>query len=534
MPISRRGLLAAGAAAALAGCTTPPGAGPGPSSPPPTGVPTGPPTAAPAPETHPADQIPQGGLLRLAVAALPTQWNPWRPDADAAAFAVLQGPLSGAAFLVDAAGTPRPNPDYLLAATASGTPTVATLRLNPRATWDDGAPITASDWVATHAAARAGRGPEAMRTPWAAVASVRQGADSHEVIVAYTAAVADWTRPLAAGPARAASVAAGLPGAASFQPAWFSGPYVPTHADARQGVLTLERNPRWWGTHPRLDAVFVRAIAPDALPAAFAAGEFDLFTAPAADPTLAVARKATDLAAAVADSTTGRALRLSASGPLADADVRRAVVRAIDRAALVASLDWVYGAAPTPWANPLLLPAQAGYVDVTSASGLATDAEAAARGLDGAGWLLTDGRRRRGGEPLVLTFAVAGDDPRAAAEAAAVASGLAGVGVEVRLVNSGADLTPIDVPAERYPFADAAARLAPFPGLAAMSARLAATTDPQARADLAATAAAVELQQALTVPLYVEPVAVLTRNRLANLRAAGFASTDWPSVGFLP
>ena len=36
------------------------------------------------------------------------------------------------------------------------------------------------------------------------------------------------------------------------------------------------------------------------------------------------------------------------------------------------------------------------------------------------------------------------------------------------------------------------------------------------------------------MPLYVEPVAVLTRNRLANLRAAGFASTDWPSVGFLP
>ena len=266
------GLAAGVLLAALAGCAGPsaPGSSPSAQTPAPT-------SAAPADVNSRApESLAQGGIVRLPLAAIPTQWNPLAANATADTAAV-QGPLSAPAFLIDASGTARPNPDVLVSATASGTPTVATLRLSPLAVWGDGTAITAADWVATWTAVGRGDARFAARAlpGWDRVAGVKQGADDHEVVVTYTGVVPDWTQPLVAGPARAASVAdpATFASWPTYRADWFAGPYVVTHADSANGLLTLEPNPRWWGARPRLgktpysDAARLPVPDPDHAPA---------------------------------------------------------------------------------------------------------------------------------------------------------------------------------------------------------------------------------------------------------------------------
>lgn len=533
LDLSRRGPRAGAAIAGLvlallAGCT--------PAAPPTTPAPT------PAPaqigvNSKPADQLVQAGSVRLPISALPTQWNPWQADGGGADALAVRGPLSAPAFVRNASGTAAPNPDFLTAATASGSPTVATLTLNPQAVWGDGSPITAADWVATWRALSGADKRYQVRPGlgWERVAEVKQGATDHDVIVTFTGPDPDWTEPLAAGPARAASVsdpAVFNTGWTEFRAEWFAGPYTVAHVDKPQGLITLTPNPRWWGGRPRLGSVFFRVIGSDALAAAFAAGEFDLYATDPEDQRQAIARRAPDSVVRAGDGTVGRALRLSTDGVLADLHLRQALVRAIDREKLARGLAGPLTKAPTVWSNHLLLPQQAGYVDEAAVTGLGFDATAAAEALTSAGYPLVGGQRRHGGVPLVLSITADPRDTVATAEADSITADLATLGIAVHPVATGGDLTAVDVPIPAYPLRGVAARVQAFPGLAAWASRLDTTVDPAARATEASAVASQTWSDAHTLPLYVTPELVITRTKLANLGATGYATPDWSAVGW--
>jgi len=527
----RRAVVAAslGAALALSACTVPgtPQQSPAVTTPVPAGGVNG----------RAADQLAEGGLLRLAISAAPTQWNPFSTAGGTTSADVLRGPLSGQAFLFDASGTPRPNPDYLVSATASGSPTVVTLRLNPLAVWGDGVAITAADWVATFKAYRAAQERHTARSlaGWERVAGVRQGADDHEVVVTFTGDVPDWTEPLVELPARASSVADAATfdhGWSDYRADWFAGPYVVAHVDQVQQLWTLEPNPRWWGTTPRLDRIFVRIVSPDALASTVAAGEFDLYSPGREDALLALARTAPDSAVRTAPGTSGRSLTLSLEGPLADRKLCQAIVRGIDRAKLARAALRSAEPNPTLWSNHLMLPQQAGYLDASTATGLDYDARAAAQALTDAGWPLVGGVRTGASGALTLTVGVRTGDARAEAEASSIAADLTALGITVRTVSSGADLTPVSVAVPRYPLRGVAGRFASVPGLAELVVGMDSNLDASARLGQATQAARLLWQDARTLPLYVEPDVVVVRTRLANLGASGYASTTWADVGF--
>jgi len=534
------GLAAGVLVAALTGCVSPAAPGSSPSAP--TAQPT---STAPAPapadvNSRAPEGLAKGGLVRLPIAAIPTQWNPWAVDGAGADATTVRGPLSSPAFLVDAAGTARPNPDLLVSATASGTPTVATLRLNPLAVWGDGAAITAADWVATWTAV--GRGDTrfaARKVPgWDRVAGVRQGADDHEVVITYTGVVPDWTQPLLAGPARAASVAdpATFATWTTYRADWFAGPYVITYIDSANGLLTLEPNPRWWGTRPRLDEVFIRAVAPESLATTVAAGEFDLYSPGLSADRLARARSAPGTVVRVTPGTAGRELVFSLTGSLADVRLRQAIVRGIDRVALARAAVGGLTASPTVWSDHLLLPQQPGYLDAAEATGLTHDEPAAAQALFAAGYPLAGSVRTagQGGPPLALTYEVPDGDARAAAEAASVTQDLARLGIEVKTVASGGDIRATDVDVSAYPLLGVEARFGGVPGLADLVAGMDAAGDASVRQVQATQAARLLWQDARTLPLYVEPDVAVARSKLANAGANGFATTDWAVVGYTP
>lgn len=527
--LGRRALIAAAAGtfgAAVSGCTP---------TPPPNPISTPGGTTTPAP---PAARVAQGGIVRLPVTGLPTQWNRWTPEGGSADALIARAPLTAPAFTFDDGGTAHANPDLIAGATVSdaGRRTVVTLTLNPDAVWGDGSPITAADWVATfHALGGTGdRFAIADRRGWDRVADVHAGDDPHTVIVGYAAREPDWTQPLVFGPLRAESVAdpeTFLRGWSTYRPEWFAGPFVVAHTDRTRGVLTLQASPHWWGQPPALETVFVRAVAAPALPGAVAAGEFDVY-APGSAELLAKARTAPDTAVRSVPGTGGRLLQLVTTGVLADTALRQAITRAIDRTRLANSALGTVGNSVTAWSNRLLLPQQVGYVDVAAATGLTYDPAAAAKDLLAAGYPLVDQVRQAHGAPLRLTYTVPPRDTRAAAEAASVTADLAVLGITVQTVSAGGDLTGVDEAISQYPLRGLAARVGAVPGVAEALAGIETQTDAGLRLGQATKAARMLWQDARGVPLYVLPETWVVRTRLTGVGPAGFATIDWASAGY--
>ncbi|MFV0452769.1 MAG: ABC transporter substrate-binding protein [Propioniciclava sp.] len=478
----------------------------------------------------------QGGVARMRLAALPTEWNPLHPDAAADEIGDLTGPLSAPAFVTDAAGRAAPNPDLILdTAVVTETDTVARLTLNPDARWGDGEPVTADDWVATW---RAKTGQIAGIAPtdvagWDRVSSVAAGDDATTVVVTYDGPDPAWPEPLLDGPLRAASVVdAEAFSWDVFDPANFAGPYTVAHVDPLQGVITLDPNPTWWGDDPLLDQVIFRTLPDEAAPVAFRNNELDLLAAGVSpdvaerlegDPTASLRR---------APAPEGRLLTLDTSGLLADRDLRAAVLMAIDRRSVTDADDAGIGASPEVWSDPLLLPNQPGYADQARATGLTYAPDRAERTLEEAGWHRNaDDLRVRNGEVLTLTFAVDGS-LWSRRELRSVTADLAAVGIRVREESGAADLTPTMRRASVFPLAHLPQVAWTDTELTDYATRISDEMDPIRRADQANQLSRLLWQRVDSVLLFQPSELVAVRTGLANVGSGGFASTVWEDVGW--
>lgn len=516
--------------ALLAGCTGTPQ--PTPSSP------TVPSDARTDTNATPRDALLDGGGLRLALTALPTQWNPWHPDAAAPGPLLVLDPLRGQQIRFDAAGNPTPNPDFITSADVRHDErTTVSLTLNPNAVWADGAPITAIDWMAAFAALN-GSTP-AFRTiddhGWRQVETVRQGDTGFDVEVVFRGVVPDWSRPLAAGPARAESVsdpATFNEGWTDYRAGWFCGPFVVTHTDVPQGLLTLERNPLWWGETARLERIVFRTIQPEAEAAAFQHNELDRFEVGLSADRAQQARAAGDTTLRTAPGTSGRVLLLNTSGFLADPAVRQVVVRSLDRRAIAQAVVAAIGVEPVAWSNPVFLTNHPGYTDQARSTDVDFDPARAAADLERAGWRLEGGRRVRDGQVLTLTFTLPPEDTLAAREYARVALDLAALGIATSPATGAADLTPTTVTLDAYPLTRAQGVHGGNPDVAEIVARIASETDPIRRADQGTQLGRALWLEATALPLYQVPQAIAVKSTLGNLGAHGFASVIWEDVGW--
>ena len=168
---------------------------------------------------------------------------------------------------------------------------------------------------------------------WDRVTDVRAGASAYEVVVTYAGVDPDWAQPLVPGPLRASTVASADAFAwASHRDAHYAAPFLVAHVDQAQGLVTLERNPLWWGDRPKLDTIMFRTVQAEAVAAAFQHNELDVWETGTSVDRLQQSRAAADTTLRTAPGTHGRSLLVSRAGLLADAALRRAVLMAIDRA----------------------------------------------------------------------------------------------------------------------------------------------------------------------------------------------------------
>ena len=203
------------------------------------------------------ESVKAGGRLRLAVTAMPGNFNPEQADGAGATTNQVLRPTTGGPVRITTDGGWRVDPDYARSVDVlDRRPLTVRVRLNPDAVWQDGTPITTKDMVAFHSA-MSGEvdGLEVVSTDgYDDVDSIERG-DRFEYTVTFGTPRSDWPRYIYPRlPADVSSKPKSFNNAFRKKAIPSNGPFVVTSIDAKTGTITEKRNPRWWGRKPQARA----------------------------------------------------------------------------------------------------------------------------------------------------------------------------------------------------------------------------------------------------------------------------------------
>ena len=502
--------------------------------------------------------VAQGGTLRLGTSGIPDNFNPQHPDAVNTDAARILAPTVGGAIRITAAGGWQVDRDYAESVEVADTnPLKVEVRLNPRAVWQDGSPITAADMAAFWKAQNGSNADYEVASTegYDDIASVEQGESTFDYTVTFKRPNAEW--PLYVYPRLPAKVSSS---AKAFNTGFrdrtipSNGPFVVSSIDARKGTIVEKPNPRWWGKKPKLAQVTFQAAEADLLTKAFAADELDAVELEAG--TYRAATKAKDASIQHAAGIEWSQVTLNAGrGPLRDPAVRRAVARAVNRDGIAKQAAAALGAPASPVGSVILVPGQQGYVD--SSAKIAHDPGEADALLTKAGWKKgSDGIRVRQGKQLTLSMPVPSDTPANSRRAALIAEDLKKAGIAVKIRNVPADtffsqfIIPLDFDivtfvrrGSPFPIGDAESMFYPvdspqnYTGVSEARfgkswAAASGTLDDKARFKRVAQLDEAVFDNPTIVPLAMTPIAVAVRKSLVNYGAAQFEQPDWTAVGF--
>ncbi len=501
------------------------------------------------------ESVKAGGRLRLAVTAMPGNFNPEQADGAGTTTNQVLRPTTGGPVRITTDGGWRVDPDYARSVDVlDRRPLTVRVRLNPDAVWQDGTPITTKDMVAFHSA-MSGEvdGLEVVSTDgYDDVDSIERG-DRFEYTVTFGTPRSDWPRYIYPRlPADVSSKPKSFNNAFRKKAIPSNGPFVVTSIDAKTGTITEKRNPRWWGRKPRLEQVVWRIADPAVQAKAFAAGELDAVSLD--DSTFEEADDSGTVQAAGGAEWSHLTLN-GGRGPLEDVNVRRAVAAAIDRKALATAAGRKVGVPGRTAGSVVLVPGQRGYRDVAGTE--LTSGQREARGLlEKAGYAQKDGKAVRNGKALTLKLPVPSDTPRSEARVRAIAGDLEAVGITVKTPTIKAarffrdtvlpldfDLVTFTWPASPFPVETAAQRFRPidspqnYTGVASkkLDGRwddATTTLDDDERAGIIHDLDARLVRQAVVIPLAVLPEVVEVKDGLVNFGAATFEQPDFTTVGF--
>jgi len=528
-------------------------------------------TTAGGPDVNPVgrDRLPDGGTLRWPLVATPPNFNTGELDGTSADTANVVGALLPSLFRFDSAARPTPNPDYLDSAdlTARDPRQIVTYRINRRAVWDDGTPITEADFEAQWKAL-SGSNPAyriASSSGYEQIDSVARGADDRQVVVTFRRPYADWKAlfsPLY--PATTDNDPAVFNEGWKARPLASAGPFMFDSADQTAKTITLVRNPRWWGNRAKLDRIIFRVVDPAGQVDALLNNETDVLDIAADVNRLKRVEAAAGVTVHRAAGPDFRSITINGlSETLRDVDVRRAVGLAIDRTAIAKVLVGPLGVEAKALQNHIFVAGQRGYRD--NAGQLSSpDVGRAGRLLDGAGWKLEGDVRQKAGRPLALRFVI----PTGVASSSQVAElvrsmlGAAGVRVDVvpvppqeffkvYILPGNFDLTVFSFIGKPFPISsNQASYVSPKPGkdgtldihqnfarignpqIDALFDRATGEFDEQKAVDLANQIDTAIWDEVHSLTLYQRPDIVATRSQLANFGASGFASLVYEDVGF--
>ena len=380
----------------------------------------------------------QGGNIRLAISAMPENFNTLHIDGNSADTASLLRPTMPRAFVISPDGSMTVNTDYFTSVELTQTdPQVVTYTINPKATWSDGTPITWED-IAAQINATSGKDEAfAIASPNGSdrVASVTRGADDRQAVMTFAQHYPEW-RGMFAGNTML------LPKSVTANPDVFNkgqldnpgpsaGPFMVSNVDRTAQRITLSRNPNWWGTPPLLDSFTYLVLDDAARIPALQNNTIDA-TGIASLDELTIAQRTEGISIRRAPGPSWYHLTFNGApgSILADKALRQAVAKGIDRQAIANVTQRGLVDSPTPLGNHIFVAGQEGYQDNSAV--VAYNPEKAKAELDALGWKLNGEVREKDGKQLVIRDVLY--DSQTGRQVAQVAqNSLAQIGVKLEL-----------------------------------------------------------------------------------------------------
>ena len=318
---------------------------------------------------------------------------------------------------------------------------VVTYRVNPKAVWSDGVPITSSDFRYTWDQIAHGR-DVFDRTGYDRIASV-DDSDPRTAAVTFARPFAGWRQlfggvsgifpsHLLAGKNRDDAMKDGYP--------WSGGPFK--IAEWNKGVeVDLVPNPSYWGPKPKAAKITFKFLTDTAAEfQAFQGGEVDAVY-PAPQPVAVRAIKAgLNDAGSFTNAATGNIEALwmnNAVFPLDSVPVRQAIADSIDRDAIVRLLFGALGV--THATNSLNPPILAAYSDQQAWAGYHLDLAKVNQLMTRAGWRKSGGIWEHDGRAASLTLQSTADDQRRALTEQVLQAQLRRAGFAVTIQNRDAN-----------------------------------------------------------------------------------------------
>lgn len=395
-----------------------------------------------------------GASLRFAGGAAPANWNPLSAQAGAEA-AVIAGQVLPSAFVVQPDFSLALNRSLLLSATLTGTsPPTVIYRINPKATWSDGVPITWRDfeynWQAQSGQpgfSDTGGKPFTPKTTlgYSDITSVSStNGDPHVVTVVFSSFYPDWKTLFAdMVPAHIATKVGFDTGFTDPVDDLISGGPFLVQAYQPGRYLTLVRNARWWAQPASLSEVtFYFVHNPSEALTALAHGEVGAASLPATAQMVSAVKAISGDKAAVAPGGTWEELEFNQQNKwLADPALRQAIMLSIDRPNLIAATVGSYAPKTVPLDNRVFLPGNPAYTDGSGGRYKHANVAQAVSLLSQAGYTLSHGTLTKNGEAVTLDISAA-HSPLHDAEEAFIAKALSAIGIGVSTVAGPPELTP--------------------------------------------------------------------------------------------
>ncbi len=492
--------------------------------------------------------------------AFPENFNPLNIDGNTGDIIGMLKPTMPRAFIVAADGSATVNHDYFTNVELTGTnPQVVTYTINPKAVWSDGTPITWEDIKAQVESQNTKNKEFVIAGPNGCdrVGSVTRGVDDRQAIMTFAKPYADW-RGIFAGngmllPKSVTSTPEAFNKGFLNGPAPSAGPFIISAIDKTAQRITLTRNPKWWGTQPRLDSITYLVLDDAARIPALQNNAIDA-TGLASLDELTIARNTPGIAIRRAPGLTWYHFTFNGApgSILSDPALRKAIAKGIDRQAIANITQRGLVDNPTPLNNHIYVAGQKGYQDNSEV--VAFDPEAAKRELDELGWKMNGQFREKDGRQLVIRDVLF--DAQSTRQFGQIAqNNLAQIGVKLNLdAKAGTGffsqyIIPGDFDIAQFAWGGDA-----FP-LSGLTQIYLSTGDsnfgkigtPEIDAKIEATLEELDADKArvlaneldkliwaegFSLPLTQTPGNVAVRGNLANFGAAGLADVSYTSIGF--
>lgn len=538
---------------------------------------------------QPVSKLKQGGTLTLPILYPPIQYNISHPDGNDADVSGMMGMTLPSLIFFDSNGKLQIDKNYVSAfEQTKASPQTLRIVLNPKAIWSNGKKITLADFVG-HWKAMNGK-DEAYQVVstqgYEDIKSVKAGANANEIIVTMSKAYPDW-QSLFSGllPTSLTKDAATFNDAWRTKPALGSGPFIFESANADQTTVVWVRNPKWWGAKPLLDKVIYRAIPPSAQYAALANNEIQYMDLATDANSLKLARANSKLQVHdVPGVGTWEHIDINSKNPiLADVNVRRALMVALNRQVIAEANTGLFVKNPVVKNNRTFYEGQACHVDASGKYGKKNTALADEL-LDKAGWKAATtatekdsngnnkvvGMRYYAGpakaglvanQPMTIKFTYPTNYPNRANIATLTQAMLraAPIGIDLQLrevpradyFSKYVDVELLDFELVTFAWTGSSfpiggsmnlyakdsnqnyAKDSVTPEMDALIKKASSELDPVKRCALANQVEKALWNNGYNIPLYMWPGTSATTKKLANFGSFGPTSLDWTKVGFM-